>query len=310
MLKRLVTFLNRPIAEDFSFKNQIWQSLQAGLYVFLFIYLFGGSSVTGGSRLQMLALFGVGCTLSTLLANWVVPALLPAIYNEDRWTVWRHVLHTLFILFCISVGNQALLILTNNEYPSFWQMYSTVTVIGFFPIIIGVFITEQRRLKRNLAHAQALNEQVAQRAQSTLADAVSGSFRPTETRASTTKIPGTILLTSENGKERLSLQPDQLLYIESIGNYVEVHWLNGTQPDRRTAQKTVLRSTLKEMAERLAPYPQSVRCHRAFLVNVNAVSQTEGNARGYQLTLTGADAKIPVSRSYLDAFDAAINALG
>ena len=80
----LQSFLNRPIAEDFSFKNQIWQSLQAGLYVFLFVYLFGGSSFAGNSRVMLLAMFG--CSVSTLFANWVVPQLLPKIYNEDRWS--------------------------------------------------------------------------------------------------------------------------------------------------------------------------------------------------------------------------------
>ena len=298
----LQSFLNRPIAEDFSFKNQIWQSLQAGLYVFLFVYFFGGSSFAGNSRVMLLAMFGVGCSVSTLFANWVVPQLLPKIYDEDRWTVWKYILQTLFVLFCISVGNQVLLMLTHNEYPPFWQMYLTVTLIGFFPITISVFITEQRRLKRNLAHAQALNEHLSHRSEPTIATSVSSQSTDVDKPAIVAEKP--IMLTSESGKERLSLQPDQLIYIESVGNYVEVHWLNMTQP-----QKTILRNTLKDVAEVLRPYEQFLRCHRAFLVNLKAISQTEGNARGYQLTLTGAMTKIPVSRNYLEAFDTQINTL-
>lgn len=307
MLHRLNTFLNRPIAEDFSFRNQIWSSLQSGLYVFLFIYLFGGSSIVGkdishGSRVLMLAVFGVGCTLSTLVANWVVPQLLPAIYNEDRWTVWKFTLQTLFVLFCVSAGNQVLLILTHQVYPTFWQMYSIVTLIGFFPIIMSVFIVEQRRLKRNLAHAQVMNEQLRQQP----AGPVAAPLPPSQTAfasPSERAVPKSIVLTSENGKERLSLQPDQLLYVESVGNYVDVYWTNAGG-----LQKTVLRSTLKDVAGSLTAYPQFLRCHRAFLINVRAVSQTEGNARGYQLNLNGSREKIPVSRSYLDAFDKQMDA--
>lgn len=296
MLQFLKTFLNRPVAEDFSFKNQVRSSIQNGFYVFLFVYFFGGSSFGGASRTLLIAVFGIGCAVSTLLANWVIPALVPMVYNEDRWTVWKYMLQTLFVLFCISVSNQILLMLTLNDYPTFWQMYFTVTLIGFFPIIVSVFITEQRRLRRNLVHARLVNEQLAHRAippaETTVTTPVAGAEKPV------TPAPARIVLTSESGKEQLSVQPDQLLYIESVGNYVEVHWLNLAQP-----QKTVLRSTLKEVADALASYPQFLRCHRAFLVNLSAVSQTEGNARGYQLTLTGSTTKIPVSRSYLDAFD-------
>lgn len=298
MLQALKAFLNRPIAEDFSFKNQLWQSLQGGIYVFLFIYLFGGS-FTGRVNVLILAIFGAGCAVSTLMANWVVPLLLPTVYNEDRWTVWKHILQTLFVLFCISVSNQALLVLTYNEYPPFWQMYLIVTVVGFFPIIMSVFVTEQRRLKRNLIHAQTLNEQLAHRIDSVAeATTLNQPVRPNESVAT-----DRIVLTSENGKDQLTLQPDQLLYIESVGNYVDVHWLNLAQ-----SQKTVLRSTLKEIADQFQSYPQFFRCHRAFLVNLKAVSHSEGNARGYQLTLTGSSTQIPVSRNYVEPFDTRMKA--
>ena len=305
MLHSLRMFLNRPLAEDFSFRNQIWTSVQSGVYVFLFVYLFSGSSLIGHSRVGMLALFGLGCTVATLVANWLVPMALPRWYDEDRWTVGRHALHTLFVLFCISVVNQLVLLLTNNSYPSFWQMYYTVTIIGFFPISVGVFLAEQRRLKRNLAHARALNDQLIHITTPTSIPVTTSVSLPlAETHLSGPVVPppaGPITLESDSGKERLSLQPDQLLYVESVGNYVEVHWLNGTQP-----QKTVLRSTLKDVADKLSGYPPFFRCHRAYLVNLSAIRHTDGNARGYQLTLAGAVDLVPVSRSYVEAFDGQI----
>jgi DNA-binding LytR/AlgR family response regulator len=181
-------------------------------------------------------------------------------------------------------------------------MYLLVTAIGFFPIMLGVFVAEQRRLKRNLAHAQTLNDQLAHRSEP--ASPVPIPSQPTPQSILDATPTQRLLLLSENGKERLSLQPDQLLFVESVGNYVDVHWLNLSQP-----QKTVLRSTLKEIETGLTDYPQFFRCHRAFLVNLNTVSHTEGNARGYQLTLTGTYATVPVSRSYLAAFDTRLAAV-
>ena len=303
MLRSLKRFLNRPLVEDFSFRHQVWSSLQGGVYVFLFVYLFGGSPFSEQSRVAMLALFGLGCAVSTLVANWFVPMLLPGWFDEERWTAGRHALHTLFVLFCISIGNQLMLLVTKNSYPSFWRMYYLVTIIGFFPITVSVFVAERRRMKRNLAHARALNDQLTHPTVLTT-EIVRPTSLADQPGLTAPVLANLISLQSDNGKERLSLQPDQLLYVESVGNYVEVHWLNVTQ-----LQKTVLRSTLKDVADKLSTYPQFLRCHRAFLVNLRAINHTEGNARGYQLTLTGTSVAVPVSRSYLAAFDARLTAV-
>lgn len=293
MLQPLRSFLNRPIAEEFSFSNHFRQSLQAGLYVFVFVTLLNG----GFGQLEMVgavALVSFGVIATVLVANILIPKLLPAFYDEDRWTAGRHIIHVLWVLFLISCSNELILKLLNLKGPTFGNMYLYVTLIGFFPIMLGVFLTEQRRLKRNLAHAQALNTIVSHRSEPST-QTVYQSVDPTPERLIAS---APVLLTSENGKDRLSLQPDQLIYVESVGNYVDIHWRNADQ-----LQKTVLRSTLKEITDSLSHHPQFFRCHRAFLVNLQAISQTEGNARGYQLTLTGVTSKIPVSRNYLDAFD-------
>jgi hypothetical protein len=291
MLRSILQFLNRPVAEDFGFANQFRQSLFSGVYVFAFVYLFGGGHTDGWSRAGLLTLFGFGCVLSTLTANWLVPFLFPTLYDEDRWTVGRQIIQVLFVLFCVSLGNLAVMRLLKLGHTTFWEMYLSVTLIGFFPISVGVFINEQRRLKRNLAHAQLLNQQLARLPVDS----------PVMTPAASKSVPESmsIVLHSENGRDKLSLTPDQLRYVESVGNYVNVYWLH-----TGVLQKTVLRSTLKEIDATLASYPDFLRCHRAFLVNLRAVSHADGNARGYQLTLTDVPNYIPVSRSFVDTFDA------
>ncbi|GAB3640237.1 LytTR family DNA-binding domain-containing protein [Spirosoma arcticum] len=301
MLSPLRSFLNRPLAEEFSLRNHLPLALQAGVYVFLFVCLLNRSFNDPGS-MGVVAGLSVGMIVVVLVANVLVPKLWPAFYDEDRWTVGRHILQTLFVLFGISCSNQLILELLHVGGPTFGQMYLLVTAIGFFPIMLGVFVAEQRRLKRNLAHAQTLNNQLAHRGEPSQMAPIPSQPTP---QPPPDGVPAQrLLLLSENGKERLSLLPDQLLYVESVGNYVDVHWLNVNQP-----QKTVLRSTLKEVETALTGYPQFFRCHRAFVVNLNMVSHTEGNARGYQLTLTGTSITVPVSRSYLAAFDARLAAV-
>ncbi|MBO0947623.1 LytR/AlgR family response regulator transcription factor [Fibrella forsythiae] len=287
MINRVRTWLNRPLAEDFSFKNQSTLSVQAGIYVFLFLTVFNAGWADWQSRLWMHVLFAIGCVFSSVLANAAIPRLFPVLYDEDRWTVGRHIVHVLVVLLIISIGNQLIVWSLKLPAPSFLTMYGMVTAIGFFPIFMGVMVAERRRLKRNLAQASQLNKQLNELHQPNVPDT-----------ANVPELPRGILLTSDTGKERLSLLPNQLIYVESVGNYVEVHWLNFMFP-----QKTVLRSTLKDVEAAVAHDPQFFRCHRAFLVNLRAVNHTTGNSRGYQLTMSGSNREIPVSRSYLVSFD-------
>ena len=294
MLHRIARFLNRPLSGDFSFRPQLIGAVRGGAVVFGVMLLFTSPPVTTdrSAWFGTLLLLTVGVSIAAFVAGYVVPKLLPGFYDETRWTVWKYGLHVPMLLLLVSISNQTVLWLTGLAYPSFGAMYLNVLAFGVFPVSLDILLAEQQRLRRTLAHAQALNAQLPS--------------APTPAPVSTTpsREPEKIVLSSENERDRLLLRPDQLRYVESVGNYVEVHWLNAS-----IVQKTVLRTTLKDVATRLASYPQFLRCHRAFLVNLTAVTHTEGNARGYQLTLADIAAPIPVSRSYLDAFDDGLKAV-
>lgn len=293
MRSLLRAFLNRPLSEDFSLGHQTRLAAQAMLYVYLILYVFIGDVSPDYPRWLLMGLLAAGCGLSSLFANVAVPRLFPRHYDEDHWTVGRHAGHVLLVLLCVAAGNQLLLLGLKLPRPSFGSMYLLVTAVGFFPVSLGVMIAERRRLTRNLEQARQLNTQLDHLHQPNVPD-------PTAQPV----LPNGILLTSDTGKERLSLLPNQLIYVESVGNYVEVHWLNFMFP-----QKTVLRSTLKDVEAALADQPQFFRCHRAFLVNLRAVSRAAGNARGYQLTMSGSNREIPVSRTYIADFDARMSGL-
>ena len=61
----------------------------------------------------------------------------------------------------------------------------------------------------------------------------------------------------------------------------------------------LLRSTIKQMEETMQPFEYFVRCHRAYIVNINHIIHISGNAQGYRLNLTETTEEIPVSRTYL-----------
>ena len=86
---------------------------------------------------------------------------------------------------------------------------------------------------------------------------------------------------------------NQLLFIKSVENYVEVHCESGLK-------KHILRNTLKEVDNALEAYSKIKRCHRSYLVNLKKVASFSGNAQGLSLQLKGMQTEeIPVSRSYV-----------
>lgn len=67
-------------------------------------------------------------------------------------------------------------------------------------------------------------------------------------------------------------------------------------------QPYVLRSTLRDFSQANAHIRSLFRCHRSFIINLNKVTQVQGNAAGYQVLLHPDLAPVVVARSCVAAF--------
>ncbi len=101
----------------------------------------------------------------------------------------------------------------------------------------------------------------------------------------------------ENGDTKLSIQLNDLLYLEASENYVIIHYLNHTQPDR-----ILLRNSMKRMEEQLAGFPV-VRCHRSYMVNLNRIRLAKKTKAGMVVELSSSTPiRLPVSETYKSNF--------
>ena len=71
----------------------------------------------------------------------------------------------------------------------------------------------------------------------------------------------------------------------------------------------MLRATSKQMEDDLRAYPMIVRCHRAFLVNLQQVEQIVSRAGTMQLIIKHCQESLPVSRSNMAQVKEAITRL-
>lgn len=104
--------------------------------------------------------------------------------------------------------------------------------------------------------------------------------------------------------DTLSLDIANLVYIEAVGNYVKVYQLLDGK-----IKNDMLRATSKQMEEQLSAYPMMVRCHRAFIVNLEQVEQIISHTGTTQLVMKNCHDTIPVSRSNMAQIKAAIKDL-
>jgi DNA-binding LytR/AlgR family response regulator len=102
----------------------------------------------------------------------------------------------------------------------------------------------------------------------------------------------TLVPVAENGKDKLVLPANDLLFIVASDNYCTVFHLAG---DR--VAKTLLCSPLGRLESQIN-LPRVIRCHRSYMVNLDRVQSVTGNAQGYKLFFAAAGMAVPVARTY------------
>lgn len=226
----------------------------------------------------------VGFALLTMLVTSIAFVLFPKIfkrfYNPDKWTIGKSLLNNVFFLIIMGIGVVCYdYFIVMKQLPEYFPMGFLVDLfaaltIGIVPLSIITIITQNSALKRNLNSSKEINQILSERIKASTKD--------------------DFITLNGSTKESANIKPEDILYIESEGNYVNVHYRQGNK-----ATYKQLRSTIKQMEESFQNYPMFIRCHRAFIVNINHISSTQGNAQGYQLTLSNVPQEIPVSRTYL-----------
>lgn len=277
-----------------------------GLGLFLFFTLFRPWGMRNSATDTLWALQSIGCCL--MISVWAIVSeivvtyvfRLPCDYSRDwsyqirrkaifyplliailaAWigpyfTVIEHGLDHWYYFWTDSEGNFSLgKYLDNAVQDAVWCIF-----VGLY----WYFVTETRMRENKIQELLSLNEQIE-----TAGDVDGG-----KTEAVT--IAG-------ESKESLTVSPSDILYIESVANYLSIWYFK----DGDLKQKRI-RNTLKNVEEILSGYPFLLHCHRAFLVNTRFITHVDGNAAGCQIHLFSVEHTIPVSKANVGALRHALS---
>jgi hypothetical protein len=94
---------------------------------------------------------------------------------------------------------------------------------------------------------------------------------------------------------KFSVKKENLLYLESAENYVNIYYLS-----KGKISKYLLRDTLKKMEENFTG-TEIIRCHRSYMVNFEKVKVIRKDKDGLKLEIdTPSAIDLPVSKTYVD----------
>lgn len=107
-------------------------------------------------------------------------------------------------------------------------------------------------------------------------------------------LPDQVILTGST-RDQIELDPSSILFLTSESNYVKVMHLdvNGK------IQSKMLRQTMNNIETQLNAYPHIIRCHRAFIVNLQHVRHASTSTSGLLLSLDVSTLSVPVSKTYI-----------
>jgi hypothetical protein len=290
----MLTFLHKPypsVIED-GYRKPNLINLLLSIVVVSFLYIFKPTNLFLTVKIDFnfinCLLFGAITLITSLIFTNVLPELFKKFFHYKTWTIGKEVLYILSLLFTIAtlnffIGWQIFFSNVDFRFSFYFQTLVNTFIIAVFPIFVATSINLITSQQKSALASDRVNTQLNNQ---------NKNLQPNSAE----------ITLNGNGKyEILKVHSNDIIFMESAGNYSDLYYLENGE----NIKKVTFRSTLQELENQLTDFSNFYRSHRSFIVNINHVSKSSGNAQGYQLTLILIDDKeIPVSRTRISGFNA------
>ncbi len=292
----MISFLKQPFPCTFGHKINFYVAALVGTFVaaFLLIFMpFGISESRDANTIIKTIGFGFVSFTVMLFIYFVLPKMFTNFFLEKNYTIGKELIVNIFMVLLIGLANS---IYANNfiahpETHSYLGMIWNTFLVAIFPISFLTLIQFNRLTKANILASQEIKLPVNQKQTKEFETAKLITSEPTTAEFKTTA-KQYYFISGEQEKKQLNME--NLLFLESDGNYAHLHQFADNQ-----YSKSMHRTTLK-LLEAENSFPNIIRCHRSYIVNLDQVKEVNGNAQGLKLTLHNYEDVVPVSRKYIN----------
>jgi len=213
----------------------------------------------------------------------VLENIFKKFYDDRNWKIWKEFVSLTLIIFTIGLGNALYTSIVFGFYfevgLKFYINFQAITfTVSIIPITV-LIVSKQKYLSNKYStSAENVNQKLGKEKYET-------------------NINRRIKIFADNLRDFIEIEMSDFLFIESSGNYIEVHYLENNKDIRKT-----LRNTIKNSLNFFQDITEVLQCHRAFIVNTNKIINAKGNSQGLILHLENCDYEVPVSRNYVERF--------
>lgn len=258
--------------------RKLFLKISFGVFLFiLFFQPFALEHFDFNNRLLIIA----GMAIIVFLSMAIVKAAFIWIIKSESQTFQDPTLISYLGGFIIMVLNSVALAFylryVGNINITFYIMFKIILISLFTPVAL-VILYEMSDLRQQINELTIEKNNIQKAIQKQEQDYLNKS----------------IVFTSENATDNLTLHVSDVTLIKSADNYVEIAFM-----ENKLVKKKLVRNTLKNVEQLIKPYPNFVRCHRICIVNTMYVEKLNKKFNNYWITIKGSEDQIPVSRQYL-----------
>ena len=236
------------------------------------------------AHLLMVGLLGVCvCMLTELILKWVVRMPRRSDNGVEyiiRRNLWFQLINTLLVTVMICLYRHFLLSDRVEGNRLSWS--------NFFETLVRLLNEQLQQLQQDAVQRVDAAPSVETIEKETL------SMEP---------VPDAIVLKGTTS-DSVTIPLADFLYAEAVGNYVKVYQWSDNE-----LRTDMIRATMKQVEGDLQASRSVVRCHRAFLVNLQQVEQIVTRSGAMHLLIRHSHDSIPVSRSNVAQVKEAIQLL-
>ena len=280
MMSKALKAFRRSYRLERKTSTHLRRALGFGVFVWLFLFVFQpfGLGTYPGSILFFTAGYGAVTMLCMVLLNALLPFVLPALFEEERWTVGHEIAWTLMNVSIIAAGNVAYtqwVLGGSLRLMGVASMVLYTLAVALIPVSLGILLNERNQRQKFRKASADINESLAH-APHHAPDALAQVAIPLKTSDGT-----------------LRVRPTDLLFVKAEENYCHFTFLRSTGASSR-----LVRTPLTAVEEAFSSHPAFCRVHRSYLVNLHHVRDLSGNAQGFRLHFNEVEGSVPVSRKW------------
>ncbi|MEI6555785.1 MAG: LytTR family DNA-binding domain-containing protein [Paludibacter sp.] len=284
MQERINNILNRPIPLFLAYPQgrNYFKWLMVVLALWVNIYQpFGLTTWNEYHKVLVLSFYCIVYCQSYKYIHIIYNYFNPAFFKPELWTIGKQLqilIMYLPVLACTSlIFAETCIPEFKLSFGLFWRMqyYNTLTLVGIVPLF-GTVVSKKLETANT-----ATDEAVIQKEQK---DKTMKEDLPRTDRSNENII---------RWKES-SLDITKILFVECKGNYLYVNYMHNGKLN--TINK---RFSLKEFESLVTGFPQLIRCHISYMVNMDHVQSWESGTKKLTLYMDFAKLTVTVSETYI-----------